>query len=247
MAMALENLAWLALRRGEPHKAVALTEESLTVVQSIDDEAIRSSFLDSLACALVDTGDTRRGVELFEHALTLKRKLGIRHGIIVTLANLAEALGRDEKLKDARAALEEALSLISDGTPSYTEVLVKVSLGQVLVREDELSEAEPLLRSGLQLASAIGHRVAAAEGLRGLSWVAAAVGSAAESARLRGAAERLAVEIGYVFPPTGASLDQRSADTAVRVLSEEGWNASVREGREMDLEAATSLALEAPT
>ncbi len=117
-AIALNNLAWLYYRRGDP-RGIQYAERALT-------HAPKSpAVMDTLGWILVQEGQVQRGLDLIRRALDIAPKLGdIRY-------HLAAALN---KLGQHQAARTELRSLLSEGLP-FTEKDAALELMKVLDKQ----------------------------------------------------------------------------------------------------------------
>jgi DNA-binding CsgD family transcriptional regulator len=133
---ALDTLCWATLLGGEPERAEAQFEETLTLSKELDDKATITTSLEGLACVAGANGEALRAAKLFGAAEALMGATGsllspqesamLEPYRASARSRLGEA-GWDEALADGRAmsmeaAIEYALSeeRSSTATPSTT-------------------------------------------------------------------------------------------------------------------------------
>ena len=238
VARSLAQLGWIATVRGDLELATSLSNESLALARAKRDAATSSVALANLAEAAFLQADYVRARELFEATLTLRRELGDRRNIANAMLNLARSelmLGDDDR---AVQLSEEGLELARELGDTWSISVAVGNLADAALRRDDRDAARSFLAEGLAAALRRGDKRVAAEALQRAAALAVAEGDRARAATLWGAAEALRRSIGASPSPAELEIEGRWLTTAAEGLDEERAR-----GRELDLEAASSLAL----
>ena len=145
-------------------------------------------------------------------------------------------------LPAARRDLDEAMIVARRIESGYDEGHALADLGRVERAEGNTERAESLLHDALRMHVEHGDRPSIADTLESLGGIAASLESAAEAARLFGAARALRDEMEYVR--YGVHQGRYDADVALarEPVGDDAFHASWAEGAAMPLEDAVAYA-----
>ncbi len=250
-ATALNSLGTMALTRGDNERATALLEENLTVLRELENEGNTTTLerfhaLNLLgALAINEEGDYARGTTLWEESLALAREAGDTFRVGTTLCNLGYAALLRGENERATTVGEEALAVARDLGSAGVEIVPEtlVNLGLAALGQDKLERAAAALEEALTTSRNMGRRPTVINALEGMASLAAAMGDAARSARLWGAAEAAREATGIALPPGDRALHEPYLAAARSGIAEAAWEAALADGRAMSLEEASDYAL----
>jgi hypothetical protein len=121
------------------------------------------------------------------------------------------------------------------------------TLGWIAIRAGDLSHAVTQLGESLEVRQEIGDKSGSAWCLERLAEVALAEGQAERGVRVLGAAAALRASIGSVIDPVDQPEYESTLASLRTQLGDERFTAIWDEGRDMTLEQAIELALQATT
>jgi serine/threonine-protein kinase PknK len=238
VARSLAQLGWIATVRGDLEQATAVSNESLALARAARDAATSSVALANLAEAAFLQADYGRARELFESTLTLRRELGDRRNIANAMLNLARAelmLGDDER---AISLSQEGLALARELGDAWSISMAVGTLADAALRREDREATRSLVAEGLAAAIRRGDKRVGAECLQRAAALAVAEGDRERGATLWGAAEGVRRSIGASPSPAELEIEGRWLTSGT-----EGLDAERAHGRELDLEAASALAI----
>jgi tetratricopeptide (TPR) repeat protein len=237
------HLAQAARRLGEHGRADELFEEGVELARGEGDPWVLALALNNRGDDLIEhLGDFVGARPMLEESLSLRRALGEKRGVALTLLNLGALTLREGHVEQAVPLYEESLALAREvGLVPHTAWAL-AGLGLAAVHQGAGNRAVPELRESLQLARDLHDRYTIAECLSALASVAADRGELLRAARLWGAAERLHRLLGAAPPSTRYLHSDRLA--AVREqLGAEAFQRALTEGRSMPTDQAVGDAL----
>lgn len=243
VSLSLSHLGWAKRLQGDVEASLTLFEDSLAAAQrQPEDKWTLAIALNNLGGSLAAQGNRRRGRQLLEESLKLRRELGDRRAVALALANLAELALLEEDYGAAASLYAESLSVSDELGYEGMRGQSLCGLALVALARHDHGSARPLLRQGVELAG----RLRSPEVSRSVLYACAALASADcdwdRAARLVGAAETL-------VPGAGDTPEARVADPFVaraRDNLRDQWTVRRREGQAMDVEQALSHALPQP-
>jgi DNA-binding CsgD family transcriptional regulator len=157
------------------------------------------------------------------------------------LGSVARLDGSPAARDEARERWKRCRELSTD--PRFPSQLGRSLLGLAeLAAEDDFDEAWELAHDGLEVLSAYGDRIGAAEALEVIADLAVATDDHDRSLRLLGASERFHTEAGIVRFPVGAGRFDRARDAARNRSGEAEATACWEAGSELSLEEAVAYA-----
>ena len=222
LILSLGKLSWAQQERGAEAEARALAEETLRLVDRVDDPWVRAEALNDVGSELANLGDIRAEA-LLEEGLALRRALGDEQNVADSLLNLGWAALLRGAYPDATRYLEETLEVARGLDDSFHTTLALGNLGLVALFEGRYADAVELLTENVRLCAERADRRIGAESLQALAGALAGVGEAAAALELAAAADELFVSMGTTpLPMIGdrvalllagaeASLDAASA------------------------------------
>jgi predicted ATPase/DNA-binding SARP family transcriptional activator/DNA-binding CsgD family transcriptional regulator len=240
---ALERAGFLAWEQGDYERAVALSEEALTLARRLGDEAVAASALLNLGGVAMSQMEVGRASALLEEAVALRRASGDDWGLAHALFTLGMvAIVRRDHAR-AMTLHEESLAL---ARKMRDEVGIVRALGQgaltALVRGD-LRRVDELNKATLELSRRLGIGHYAVSCLNTFGASAALQGHSVRAVRLWAAEESLREAIGIPHMPAELSFFGPYVDVVRTQLGEAEWERAWREGQRMSMEEAIEYAL----
>ncbi|MBW3661263.1 MAG: tetratricopeptide repeat protein, partial [Gemmatimonadetes bacterium] len=242
---ALRSMAFALSRRGEFERAVELLEESHGLARELDSPSDLSAALRGLAKMRFNQRRYEDAERLYREALEIDRGRGDRQSTAWSLAGLGEVARHREDLDEAARLLEEGLALCRelDSKPGIAYLLL--SSGHVARSRGVVDEAEARYREALPLLGELGNRRRIGVCLLGLAAVAMRKGEIHRALLLFGAVEPMREPMGIQIAPVDEEEFQKAELRVRETLSEEEIQELRRRGREMDLEEAIAVGLQA--
>ncbi|WP_285706082.1 BTAD domain-containing putative transcriptional regulator [Microtetraspora sp. NBRC 16547] len=192
-ALALDALAGIASMRGDPSRALALTDEALRLTRRI-------GALEDIADLLCNRGDYRLGSADpsaaradFEEAADAARQAGSPAGLAAALRGLGDVARLEGDLPRARDLYERALERFDThwvrSLGHRTRALV--GLGRIAEASGDLADARAHYLDAVAMAASMGAPSECTWGVEALAGVALVEGDAATATLLLGAAASL--------------------------------------------------------
>jgi tetratricopeptide (TPR) repeat protein len=181
---------------------------------------------------------------VLEESLAIRRDLGDRFGIALSLSNLGHVALDQGDFPAARALLEEGLAIRRDLGDRFSIATSLSNLGLVALHESDYAGARALLGESLAIRRELGDQFGIPATLEGLAAVVASQRDSMRAALIWGATERSRAEIGAPLPPSERSDHDRHV-AAARIASgdEAAFDRAWQEGRSLTLDQAVDLAL----
>ena len=176
VAVALNNLALLALDAGSYGEADELFAESISLKRRLGNAASLAIGLSNHATVLIRQGRFAEASELLEEATAISERLDNPQLEGSIAANLGEVAGANGEWESALAHFELSLVAVRAGGHAHDEVVALVGIGRALARLGRRTEALERLREAEAVASATGN-------LSGLGKARAALGELGEESR----------------------------------------------------------------
>ncbi len=199
--------------QGDHEEGLARSREAVELAWRTGDGALEAAALGHYALGLANTGAYEDAVSALVRTVELERELGHAFEHNNALSNLAYARIMAGDLEGAAEAGEEAVVLARDRDDEWTLLGALFNRGLASLALGERERAAELFRESLGRARAAGMRVGVALNLVGLAAVTHSQGLSEAAARLVGAADRVAAEIGYVFEPLSFGCGRPSSTT----------------------------------
>jgi tetratricopeptide (TPR) repeat protein len=216
-ALALEELAEVAIHRGRPEQARRLLARGLATFRLLGDECHVATCLGRLASLLLARGELEQAASALRQGLGLLEAAGLRLQAAAPRAQLAGVLRQQGAMAEARRLLEADLHLGRALGHPETVAQSLHGLGLVALSEGEASQARALLEEARALRVQLGARHAIAETLVALGRLLLREGDVSRARGCLQAALQAATEVGS--PPlllevlvTLAELPVRSGD-----------------------------------
>jgi predicted ATPase/transcriptional regulator with XRE-family HTH domain len=239
-----------ATNLGEPGRAVvAMSEESLAAARALGDTVGAMRDLQVLVWAVLEAGDTARGLALAEECVVQARQLEDDPDTLSNvLLQVGEALLLVPGEEDQVAALvEESLALAQRVSLPALKIAPRAVLALITRRRGDVARAGALLAEALRLVRDYGIMFDLPNCLDELALVVGEEGRSERAARLLGAAARERETVG--FPPDTirqADVEAMSA-RGQAALGAAAWAAAYAAGRALTREEAIAEALEQPS
>lgn len=217
----------------------------LTLPQAEARTAIRAWALDVAGALAFWQSDQDAAQALTEEALAIRRELGDRQSIALSLIHVGTDKWVFERdYTTARTLYEESLAIYRELDSKIGIAYVRLNLGNLALEQGEYSVAYPLLKEGLAILRDAKDLWAINFALDSLAGIAAGQGQSERALRLAGASEALRESAGILLPPVWQAWVERLLEPARKMLDKEGCAVAWAEGRAMNLEQAVAFALD---
>jgi predicted ATPase/class 3 adenylate cyclase len=243
-AEALNDMAWLATRRGDYATAHECGAESLQLAQKAGAGAHLLGRIHATLGDLIERDDLLAGRVHFEEARRFFEQVGDRGASARVLNNLGLI---DLSLGDpaaSRRALEECLSIFSDLQDAAALPTVLSNLGLIAIEERDFEHAQDFFTRGLTL----GHRTSDKElmvyTLLGLAMAAGGLGESHRGAVLHGAVDSLSADVGMALDALESRLQERSQQELMTALGAAAYDEAHSAGAALALDDAVAFALD---
>jgi predicted ATPase len=243
--LALAELAFHAVHRGDDEEAVRLGRQALEEAEELDD-ASRIWMIGLLATILMGVNRTEEARSGFERCVREARRSGLVTIETIGLADLGSLDLLEHDHESSRAAYTAALAQLRSRAEKYYEPETLRGLGLASLGLGQRDEARAAFAEMLELALAATqtHSQYVAGALSGIA-LAADPAAADRAARLRGAVAQLNSDANVVtnaYSQADDELERHFERQLVVVLGEEAWEREKTAGSTMALEQAIALA-----
>ncbi|HEY3206286.1 MAG TPA: adenylate/guanylate cyclase domain-containing protein [Gaiellaceae bacterium] len=243
--VAVAELAFHALHRGDTEEAVRLGRQALEEAEQLDDAA-RIWTIGLLATILMGVNRTEEARSVYERCVREARRSGLVSVETIGLADLGWLDLLDHDYESSRAAYAAALTqLRSRGDKHYEpETLRGLGLASLGLGQREKARAAFREMLELELAATRTHSLFVAGALSGIA-LAAEPAAAGRAARLRGAVAQLNSDADIVanaYSRADDELERHFERELMVLLGEEAWEREKAMGSTMTLEQAIELA-----
>jgi predicted ATPase/DNA-binding SARP family transcriptional activator len=229
--------------------ARSLIEEALVLFRRVGDRPSTSRGLALLGLIATNTGEHDEAVALLEESTTLAREAGDENVLSFALANLGYAAVTAHAFDRAYEASLEAVELARTSPPEQRNLsrfgAALGNLGLSALLQGRVDEGRAWLAESVTVRAEIHDALGVASSITGLAAVAVEDGAFARAARLLGAVDAILARTDAELEPIDAELYERTATAARRELGEDAFAREREAGRNLALDEATELALEA--
>jgi predicted ATPase/DNA-binding XRE family transcriptional regulator len=242
-AKALIWAGTIAWGQGDFERAIALSEESLTLARAMGSSMSIATALYTVGRAAFFDDKLERASALVAEAATLQRTSEDTAGLGRSLLLLGWVSAARRDHERAMALREEALILGQEAEDNYTTILSRALGAFAALGLGDYRRAGALCEEGVQLSWQRNMKRHTAVHLHVSASLASSQGQPIRSARLWGAAEVLYERISTVFSPLERHIFGPYIAAACAQLDEAAWEAARAEGRAMTTEQAVVYAL----
>jgi CHAT domain-containing protein len=165
---ALGNLGLTYYETGELHKAVACYEESLRIIEEIDDRQGRVRTLGYLGAAYTELGQYAKAIEYQERSLRLTAAINDKQGLASALGNLSHTYVLLGEYRKALEYADASLEVVREIGYKIGEVRVLSYQGTIHNALKDTAAAVRAHEKSLALARSIGDQVAVGRELTNL-------------------------------------------------------------------------------
>jgi predicted ATPase/class 3 adenylate cyclase/Tfp pilus assembly protein PilF len=243
-ARALNVLCAISMEMGSQVDVRGLAEESDRIYGRLGDPLGRARSRTLLGWAAEGDGDLDEAQRLHEQSVELARSGGHPWWLQVALNNLGNLLVSRGEFDRAAEVLEEALGISSDLQFPDAEGRVLVNLALARLGAGDFERAGQHLHAAFTNFSRTSSPTGLSDALLGLAAVARAEGEPRHAARLLGAAELVAEQIGRKRAGYEAALRDETLAALEANLGQEALASLVGEGRALAREGAIALVVE---
>lgn len=231
----------LARSQGDFERALMLKQQLLEMCRQWGNERWVAAILRDLAIMYSDRGNCKRGLDLAEEALALRRKLGDPAGISHALKGLCLALMCFDEPQAARQVIEEATQIDRNQQNKEELLLDLITLIFIAVRQERYEEAQGIVEEILPLARELADQEGNAYSIYGMATLAAAQVQARQAARLLGIAEQMASIGGFRIEVAGMEWINHKILAAKKRIGEAVWAREYQAGRTLATGGALTI------
>jgi tetratricopeptide (TPR) repeat protein len=195
---------------------------------------------------VIEQGDYAVARSLLEESLMIRRQLGDKAGIAVSLNNLGMVAIQQGDYAIARSLLEESLLLCREVGDQWLNAAALETLGDLRRAQDDHAGARSLYGDSLAIYRRLEDKRGIAHCLEGLATVACMKGQHKRAAQMFAAAEALREASAAPSRKSERANDDRFVMAARAALGEETFASAWAEGRAMTPERAIEYALSPP-
>jgi tetratricopeptide (TPR) repeat protein/Cdc6-like AAA superfamily ATPase len=145
------NMALMYSAMGQLQQALQLSNQTLRVMQAVDDRAGEAATLNNIAGIYSAMGKPQRALELYEQALPIRREVGDRAGEAATLSNMGEVYRTMGQPQQALPQLKEALSIRREVGDRAGEAAILNNLAAAYQSIGKLQEAQHYYQQSLSI------------------------------------------------------------------------------------------------
>jgi predicted ATPase/class 3 adenylate cyclase len=229
---------------GENERARELYQEGLQLARQLGAERSEAWFLNVLGATMAFDGNDEQALRLYEQALEMFRRLGDGNGAAMALVNSGGALCDLGRFDLAAQRLEEAIAIYESLGDVNGVSFATGGLADVALFRGDAQRASDLHHEALATSVELDNKRSIAYSMAGLSCDAALSGEIGRAGTLWAAAELF--EDAYGSPMMAAERARYE-----RLLGDAGeapvFVAAYERGRELTLDRALELALQAPS
>jgi tetratricopeptide (TPR) repeat protein len=242
-AKALNGAGTLAMTQGDYGAARTFFDEALALLRELDDRAAAARALSNLGSIEAMEGDPDAALPLHEEAVALLRDLGEIGLLAGALNNLASVLVDTHAFTRAAAVATESADLYRQARDREGLAVALLNRGYAELEEGNLERAGQALSESLRLALPVGAAVRVLPCLTALAKLALRQGDTALSARLVGAIEAHAEATEVEEQPYVRDIAARTKSELQNALAPQEFETAIAAGRDLDIAAASELAL----
>jgi predicted ATPase len=241
-ALALRDLAQVAIFRGDHERAAQIAEERLELYRALDDDVGIHRTLQGLAVIAIERGDLERARALISPVVAWARDVS-EYELTYPLDTLAEIAFREGEYEESLTVSQEALAIYERLGDDMGVAGACGGIGTTYLYQGRLDDARAFLSRSLTIWRGLGDR-------RVLGWlfalaalVAVMRGDARRAALLLGKSDDVMKEIGERRPSWPGGPDDRATRAVSEALGEDEFQAARSEGAALPFDEAVELAL----
>jgi len=242
-AKALRGAGQVAYYQCDFEAARSFFEQSLALDRELDNRPRMADTLGRLGFLLNAQCEYAAAEPFYQESLAISRSLGDPRRTAETLSELGYMAFRQGDCARARSLLEESLTLFRDPDDQYSKARALHFLGHVTRFESDYAQARSLYTQSLTILIELCNSWGMFYSLEAFGYLAVAEGQFERAARLFGATERLAEEIGTSIVPTERTEHERDVAAARAALGESAFATAWAVGRTMTLDGTLAYAL----
>ena len=149
LTFALAHLGYVLGRLGDDEAAATTSLRAVELARQRDDDWLLAMALNCRGMSLLDARQYFAAHSAIEESLSIRRALGEKRGVAVTLDSLGTLLVAQGRGTDALTPLEEALSLVRELGNVALEAPLLTSLGLATLNTADPERAQTLLTQSL--------------------------------------------------------------------------------------------------
>jgi tetratricopeptide (TPR) repeat protein len=242
-ALALEAAGGVAYWRGEMREAADFYQQSLRLMEELDDRVSVANALYNLAFPYFfrDDPDYEAATRLFSQSLTISRKLNDEAGMVKGLYGLGSVAWKVRDWRRAREILEECLRIVRTRDDPFHRGWILYLMGSVEIRTGRSDLARALIEEGIYTFAKLQDVTGILLHLHYFTALAIEDGQFERAVRLVGAAAQLQETSGARLVER-ASGDLPGLQDIWKHLGSDRVNELLRSGQHMSLEEVVAFA-----
>ena len=236
----LGSLGNVAQALGEWEEAKSLFEQTLEMSRKNGNKIWQGTSLTCLGNVTRYLGDFEAGRTYLEESLAITRELRNIVGEAAALQSLGDLHLQTRDYDAAGPYYEQSLALQERLGDRHSLGATQLGLAVVTGRQGDRARSRTLYEEGFRTMLDIGARLTLGMGLDELAGQLLADGSAAQAARMLGAADSIREDIHTKVPPSFAANLERTITSAREALGDEAFTAEWERGRRLSPEQAVN-------
>ncbi|CAG1009518.1 Putative HTH-type transcriptional regulator [Burkholderiales bacterium] len=235
-ALALFDAGWHCCHVGRYDDAHSLLEESLAIARELGDRRHSARVLQPLGMAAFGRGDRGAARAHLREAVELARETGDKRDLAGALTGLAQLHRVEGELDSAEPLYVRAVALAREIGDRESVAIGLLNLAMVSIGRGTGDRARPMLVEIVTIATEIGSKPVGQSALDVSAGYGAWLNEWERAARIYGAAEGQAVEIGLQRDPTDEAFLLPLIARAREALGAEAFERLARAGRALSYE-----------
>jgi predicted ATPase/class 3 adenylate cyclase len=244
VAQALASLGIGESYSGDPEKALAVTQEAISICRQL---GLKYEHFWALTTMnnIYTVNEDYEGLQKNKEAIRrLEQELGVPINPAVAERELSTKLFMQGKLADALEHAEKSFSLFEEQNDKYTLTFFMSEVAHVLRRRGDLDKALHYYRKSILLWRDFGHRAAVAHQLECFALIALTQGQNVRATELFSAADNLRGISHSIRTPLEQDEFEEAKSKLKSVMDEAEFDISWYDGRLMTMEQAITFALD---
>jgi len=238
VAGVLGSLGNVAQALGEWQEAKSLFEQTFELSRKIGNRIWQGTSLTCLGNVTRYLGDFDAGRAYLGEALVITRELRNIVGEAIVLQSLGDQYLQEQDYNAARDYYEQSMALQEQLGDRHSQAVARLGLAVAVGRQGDTARSRALFEEGFRALVDMGNRLMIGMGLEDLARELLLERSAAQAARLLGAANALREAIHSPVPPSRAADLERTIGAARDTLGKDAFALEWDRGRRLSAEQA---------
>jgi tetratricopeptide (TPR) repeat protein len=244
IARALNDLAWVALYRGDHSRARHLLEDKLQLCRDLGSMDGVAYALEHLGLVALEQRDDEQAIRMLEESSQLMRALADRRGLAWCLEKVGLVAFYRGEYARAHALFGESLDIFRQLGDRTGIASLLARLGRSALHQEQYANAQELVWESVQQFVQLGDKRNIIACLEVAAVLAAVRGHSVRAAQLWGATESVRATADMPVSPADRSHDASYLAAVHERLDNARFTAARAEGRALSLDQAIAVARE---